>query len=66
MNKIKLPRKRKKAFIKSHKKGDYMMLVILGEILMEEGRPNSDRFYTYSPCKPTRQHPNGFKPTKRW
>ena len=65
--KVKLPRKRKKAYMKAHSRADYMGLQILGEILAEEGRKNGDRFYTVKGgYKPTKQNPNGYKPIKRW
>jgi hypothetical protein len=46
MTKIKLPRKRKKAFKKSHERGGYYMIKMLLEILHEE-EPIKDnrRFY---------------------
>jgi hypothetical protein len=66
MKKIKLPRRRKKAFKNTHGRDDYMMIQILGEILFEEGRPRAERFYDFVKCKPTREFPGGYKPIKRW
>lgn len=46
MKKVKLPRKRKKAFIKDHAKGTYMMHIIMSELLLEENNnPLNRRFY---------------------
>ncbi len=42
MNNNKLPRKRKKAFKKAHKKGEYLMQTILNEIIFGE---------TKKPCR---------------
>lgn len=66
MKKVKLPRKRKKAYIKANGMINYIALTVLGEIFQEEGKNNCDRYYTYSECTPTCEYPNGFKPTKRW
>jgi hypothetical protein len=51
MKDIKLPRKRKKAFIKSNGKNEYITAVILGEVLFEGGRLNADRFYKLRQAK---------------
>jgi len=66
MKKIKLPRKRKKAFKRAHQRDEYFMQQILGEILFEEGRPRADRFYDYIECRPTKEFTGGYKPIKRW
>ena len=66
---IKLPRKRKKTFIKAHSKMEYMVAKILGEILHEENRRHADRFYSYRECitrTEYRAFPNGYYPVKRW
>lgn len=44
MKKIKLPRKRKKAYLKVHKRTDYMGVQILNEILVETGRKHGSKF----------------------
>jgi hypothetical protein len=67
MKKVKLPRKRKKAFIKAKGKGEYIASKILGEILLEEGRINGDRFYTFGkPCKPRENNKFHYEILKRW
>jgi len=66
MKNIKLPRKRKKLYLKSHSKIDYIAFQILGEVFYEEGIANYDRLYKYSEVTPTREYPNGLKPIKRW
>ena len=66
MKKIKLPRKRKKNYLKNHRITDYMALIILSEILFETGKKHYDRFYTYAKCNSSKQFPNGLKPIKRW
>jgi hypothetical protein len=43
--KIKLPRKRKKAFIKARGWGDYMAVTIINEILCEDENCNKNRSY---------------------
>jgi hypothetical protein len=72
MSKIKLPRKRKKEYIKQKSRSDYYMVVILAEILVEEERKFGDRFYELR--IPTRNdigkknnvYPNGNIIVKRW
>lgn len=69
MKKIKLPRKRKKAFKKAHDRHEYMMAQILGEILQEENRPHAERFYSYRKAKTKEEYRsshNGMVVTKRW
>ena len=66
MKKIKLPRKRKKEFIKENGKMKYMTSVILGEVLMEENKKHYDRFYKIIRVKTTKSYPSGFKILKRW
>ena len=52
--KIKLPRKRKKAYIKKHSRYDYIMMSITGEVLFEEtGKKDCLKFPEFS-AKPTR------------
>ena len=70
MKKIKLPRKRKKAYKKVNQKNSYMMVKILAEILVEEGKKYGDRFYE---LRLKKKGENGFEPfnngyvvTKRW
>ena len=46
--KIKLPRKRKKAFIKKNGRGNYVGMTIFGELLQEEGIRYAGRYYTYT------------------
>jgi hypothetical protein len=70
MRKVKLPRKRKKAYKKSKPQNSYMMMKILNEILVEEGVKYGDRFYElvikkkgdnrFSPYN------NGYVVIKRW
>lgn len=63
MAKVKLPRKRKKAFIKSKSRLDYHMFRILGEILIEEGQKFGDRFYDLrTPTKQDRGKTNNRYP----
>jgi|TARA_R110000824_G_scaffold106610_5_gene251999 hypothetical protein len=70
MRKIKLPRKRKKAYKKSKPQNSYIMIKILAEILVEEGRKYGDRFYELEIKKrgDKRFEPynNGYAATKRW
>ena len=70
MKKIKLPRKRKKNYKKNKPKNSYMMVKILAEILVEEGKKYGDRFYELQMKKKGQK---GFEPfdngnivTKRW
>lgn len=68
MKKVKLPRKRKKAYIKAHSLSDYRMMQICLEILLEEGKGN-DRFYTLRVAKNRKERlssMNGYIITKRW
>jgi hypothetical protein len=46
-SKIKLPRRRKKRYIKKHGAGNYIENVIINEILREEGKNCAERFYCY-------------------
>lgn len=58
MKKIKLPRKRKKLYIKDHGSVNYKLNIILGEMSREYG----DRPLRYDPAKFIRKadtHPNG-------
>ena len=64
--KIKLPRKRKKAFIKALGRGEYIAARILGDLLREDGRKHAERFYQYKECVASREHPQGYKIAKRW
>lgn len=69
--KVKLPRKRKKAFIKAYSRADYLSLKILGELLFEEGQKNANRFYTYREVKTPKERKrrdfkNGYVIEKRW
>ena len=69
--KIKLPRKRKKAYLKVNGKSNYLGLQILGELLCEEGVKHADRFYTYRAIKTPNEckrldHKNGYVIEKRW
>lgn len=70
MKKVKLPRKRKKAFKNSKPQGAYMMAKILAEILVEEERVYADRFYELVSRKrgDKRFSPfnNGYVVSKRW
>ena len=72
MSKIKLPRKRKKEFIKQKSRSDYYMAKILGEIYVEEGRKFGDRFYDLrtpkrSDSKTNNRYPhNSYVIVKRW
>jgi hypothetical protein len=60
--KNKLPRKRKKAFKKAHRKGEYMAIQILNEILFEaKGTPC--RFPKF---KINNKHPNGVEIIGYW
>ncbi len=59
MKKVKLPRKRKKAYIKAKSRADYYGLQICIETLHEIGHGN-DRFYSYREAKT----PNEFKHSK--
>lgn len=70
MKKIKLPRKRKKAFKKSKQKTTYLAMRILGEILVEEGNKYGARFYE---LRMKKRGEKGFEPfnnghivVKRW
>lgn len=68
MSKIKLPRKRKKAYIKAKGKPNYIGLQILIEMLFEEGRGNN-RFYSYRECKTKAEYnnsKNGYTIAKKW
>ena len=68
MTKVKLPRKRKKAYIKANSRSDYRMLQLVIELLMEEGKSN-DRFYQYGQPKTKAQRlqsVNGLFIIKRW
>jgi len=70
MRKIKLPRKRKKAYKKSKPQNSYMMAKILAEILVEEGKKYGDRFYELQIKKKGQKafepFENGYVVTKRW
>ena len=71
MKKVKLPRKRKKAFIKAKSKSDYLGLKILGELLFEGGRKHAERFYSYREVKTPQErkrpdYKNGYIIEKRW
>jgi hypothetical protein len=72
MSKIKLPRKRKKEYIKQKSRGDYYMTRILSEILVEEERKFGDRFYELrvprkNDSKTNNRYPyNGYVIVKRW
>jgi hypothetical protein len=72
MSKIKLPRKRKKLFIKEKTRSDYWMAVILAEILVEEERKFGDRFYELRTPKRSDSKTNNRYPynsnviVKRW
>ena len=71
MKKIKLPRKRKKAYIKAISKNDYNMLRIVGEVLFEEGAKHAERFYTFRDIKTPKErkrsdYKNGYVIEKRW
>ena len=70
MRKIKLPRKRKKAYKKSKPQNSYMMVKILAEILVEEGKKYGDRFYELQIRKRGQKgfepFENGYVVTKRW
>lgn len=66
--KIKLPRKRKKAFIKSHSHTEYLAMQIVGELLLEDGKKWHDRFYDMRRYKTKEEyHKFGeYVPIKRW
>ena len=66
MKKVKLPRKRKKAFINAKGRSNYIGISIFGELLQGESRKHADRYYSYGECVPTRKCPNGLKIIKRW
>lgn len=71
MKKVKLPRKRKKAFIKAYGRAEYYGQQILGELLFEEGRKHANRFYTYRGIKTPKERKrpdfkNGYVIEKRW
>ena len=73
MKKIKLPRKRKKAYIKAYSRSEYHMHRILGEVLSEEDRTLADRFYDMrTPNRSDRGRTSNRYPhnrniiTKRW
>lgn len=67
---IKLPRKRKKAYIKARGRNDYLTTTLINEVLVEEKEVrleyNITRYYTFKKCKPTKLYRNGFKPVKKW
>ena len=66
--KVKLPRKRKKAYIKANGKSNYIALQILNELLIEDGIGN-DRFYSYREAKTKKEFKlskNGYVIAKRW
>ena len=68
MTKVKLPRKRKKAYIKAKGRAEYFGLQICIEMLLEVGRGNN-RFYTYREAKTDKEFrfsKNGYIITKRW
>lgn len=70
MKKIKLPRKRKKAYKKSKNKNSYLMMKILMEVLVEEGKKYGNRFYELELAKKGdkrfQPYKNGYVATKRW
>lgn len=69
MKKIKLPRKRKKAFIKAKSKEDYSMIRMLNEILSEEGTKFAERFYELRIARTKGERKNGingYAIVKRW
>ena len=70
MKKVKLPRKRKKAYKKSNPKNSYMMVKILAEIQVEEGIKYGDRFYELRIKKRGEKgfqpFQNGYVVVKRW
>lgn len=65
IKKVKLPRKRKKRFIKSESKSNYLVCKILNEIVIEEkGDCSKNRnFYKY---KRTERSHTGFKIIGKW
>ncbi len=71
MLKIKLPRKRKKAYIKAKSRSDYNLLRILGEVLSAENVKNAERFYAYRGIRTPKErkrpdYKNGYVIEKRW
>ena len=68
--KNKLPRKRKKAYKKSNPQDSYMIVKILAEILVEEGKKYGNRFYELQLKKKGQKgfepFDNGYIATKRW
>ena len=52
MKKIKLPRKRKKRYLKCHSKADYKLSIMASEILMEsDDRQRGFKFHSKFPMK---------------
>jgi len=70
MRKIKLPRKRKKAYKKIKSQNSYMMIKLLAEVLVEEGKKYGDRFYELQIKKKGQRgfepFNNGYVVIKRW
>tara|TARA_R110002020_G_scaffold27756_5_gene89332 strand:+ start:1146 stop:1358 length:213 start_codon:yes stop_codon:yes gene_type:complete len=70
MKKVKLPRKRKKAYKKSKSKSTYLTVKLLKDILFEELGKYYDRFYELQIKKKGEKgfdpYNNGYLVTKRW
>lgn len=56
--KLKLPRKRKKQYIKDHSSTDYMGVCIVNEICIESGQYNK-AYNPYKIIKKASNYPNG-------
>lgn len=70
-NKIKLPRKRKKAYIKANGKSNYLGLQLVGELLADCGKKHANRFYSYREVKNDKEckrpdYKSGYVIEKRW
>jgi hypothetical protein len=71
MAKIKLPRKRKKAYIKAKSRSDYKTLRVVIEILFEEDVKNTNKFYHYRDVRTPKErkrpdYKNGYVIEKKW
>ena len=68
MNKVKLPRKRKKAYIKARGKLCYISAKIIAKMLIGMGK-GKGRFYSFRYCKTDKEwnsNLSGLIITKRW
>ena len=66
ISKIKLPRKRKKAYLKTNSRLDYIEDTLIAKVLRKDGRLHANRYYEHVNVRRSEIHPNGLKIVKRW